>query len=103
MPPSGKNCSSDTRRDRGLEAGGAHQLERAQVEVPGARVDRGPAVALDHERAHAVVGEEQRRRQADHAAADDQDRDLFDAGRHLVHEPSSALAARTSRTVPSGR
>ena len=85
--------------DRVLEVGGAHQLERAQVEVPGARVDRGSAVALGHERRHAVLGEEQRGRQADHAASHDQDRDLFDARRHLVHEPLLRLAARTSRTV----
>ena len=66
-----------TVRARYVQPDGAQQLERAQLEVPGARVDRGAAVALDRQRRDAVMGEEQRRGQAHEASAHDQDRDLL--------------------------
>src|ERR671933_75598 len=55
----------------------AQRLHGAELEVAGARVDRRAGVALDRQRRDAVVAEQHGGRQADHAAADDQDRDLL--------------------------
>ena len=60
-----------------LDSRTAVQLDRALHEEGGARVDRGTGMALHHEMWHAVVGEEQRHRQAHQAATDDQYRNLF--------------------------
>ena len=57
-----------------LDAGDAHQLDRAQLEVAGPRMDRGAVVLLDREHLDAVLGQEHRRRQPDQAAADHEDR-----------------------------
>ena len=59
----------------------AQDLHRPNLEVPGARVDRGAGVALDGQRLDAVAGEQQGGRQPDEAAADDQDRGLLLHGR----------------------
>ena len=56
-----------------LEAGRAKDLDRAQLEVAGARVDRRARVSLDRQAADPVKPQEQRGREADQAAADDQD------------------------------
>ena len=56
---------------RVLEPDLAQDLHRAQLEVPGAGVDRGTRVALYGERPHAVMAEEHRGGQPDEAAADD--------------------------------
>ena len=55
-----------------LDAGDAHQLDRAQLEVAGARMDGRAVVLLDRQHVDTVLGEEHRRRQPDQAAADDQ-------------------------------
>ena len=60
-----------------LEPDLAEHLHRAQLEVAGARMDRGAGVALHRQRRHAVVAEQHGGRQAHQAAADDQDRDLL--------------------------
>ena len=57
----------------GLDAGDAHELDGAQVEVAGTRVDGGPFVLLDRQRLHPVVGQEHGVGQADQAAAHYQD------------------------------
>ena len=55
-----------------LEPGRAKDLDRAQLEVAGARVDRRARMSLDRQAADPVEAEEQRGREADQAAADDQ-------------------------------
>jgi hypothetical protein len=58
--------------DRVLEPGRAQDLHRAEVEVSGPGVDRGARVPLDRQHVDSVMAQEQRGRQADQAAADDQ-------------------------------
>ena len=53
-----------------------HQLVRAQLEVARPWMDRRAVVLLDRQHLDPVLGEEHRRRQPDHAAADDHDRHL---------------------------
>ena len=55
-----------------LEPGRAQDLHRAEVEVAGLGVDRGARVPLDRQHLDSVPAQEQRGRQADQAAADDQ-------------------------------
>src|SRR5690606_18589422 len=54
------------------EAHLAQDLDRADLEVAGARVDGRAGVALDDERLDAVRGEQRRGREPYEAAADDQ-------------------------------
>ncbi len=63
--------------DRLLQADRAVGLDRALADERGSRVDRRAAVPLEHERRNAVVAQEDRSRQPDEAAADDQDRNVF--------------------------
>src|SRR5690606_28604843 len=51
----------------------AQDLDRADLDVAGARMDGRAGVAFDYERLDAVRAEQRRRREADQAAADDQD------------------------------
>ena len=60
------------RLDAGLKPDRAQHLERAQVKMPGARMDGGAMVALDRERRHAMPGEKACGGKPDQAAADDQ-------------------------------
>ena len=60
------------RPDLVLDAGLAEQLERAQVEVRGPRQSRPAPEPLHGQRAHAVLREEHRRRQAHEPSARDQ-------------------------------
>jgi hypothetical protein len=76
-----------------LEPHLAQQLHRAQLEVPGARVDRGAGVALGRQRRDAVVAQQHRGRQPHEAAADDQDGDF------LVRH-GATLAASAPRANP---
>ena len=59
--------------DRLLKTGRAEDLHRAELEVARARVDRGARVPLNRQAADSVEPQEQRGREADKAAADDQD------------------------------
>ena len=59
--------------DRLLEPGRPQDLDRAQLEVTRARVDRRAGVPLDGQATDPVEPQEQRGRQPDEAAADDQD------------------------------
>jgi len=59
--------------DRLLEPGCAQDLDRAELEVAGARMDRCARMALDRQAADPMQAQEQRGRQADQTPADDQD------------------------------
>jgi hypothetical protein len=65
------------RDDALLDAGDAHQLQRAQLEIPGARVDGRAAVLLHRQAADAVQTQEHRGGKSHQAAADDQDGNVF--------------------------
>ena len=60
----------------------AVRLDRALVDESSPRVDRRAAMPLENERRHAVMTEEDRGRQPDEAAADDQNGNVF--VRHLA-------------------
>ncbi len=62
-----------SRRHLLLDARRPEQLDRAQVEVSSARHGRTAAQPLDHERRHAVLGEEHGGREPDKAPAGDHD------------------------------
>ncbi len=67
-----------------LETDGAQDLHRPLVERGRARMDRRADVALHHEVRHSVLCEEHGGRQADEAAADDEDGEMaFGHGRLL--------------------
>ena len=70
------NSRAEAREDLLLEADASPQLDRALEEERRARVDRRPRMPLHDERRDAVVREEERGREPDEAAADDQDRDF---------------------------
>ena len=57
----------------------AEDLHRARADAGGAREDRRRRVTLDHERAHAVAGEADRRDEARRAGSDDERRHLLGA------------------------
>ncbi len=63
----------------GLDAGDAHELDGAELEVAGSGMDGRAVVLLDRQRLDPVLGEEHRRRQSDEAPTHDQHR----ARRHL--------------------
>src|ERR1019366_2053447 len=80
-----------------LDARGAEHLEGPQVKVRGARVDRGSSVTLDRERADSVQAEEHRGREADEAAADDQNRHALSCRRAI----DAAMHSAASTDWPS--
>ena len=84
-----------------LEPRLAQDLHRADLEVTGARVDGGAGVALGGDRADAVAAEQHRGRQADQAAADDQDWCLLSMGRDA--SPRRVHVATESRDVHDSR
>jgi len=59
--------------DHVFQPDGLQELERPELEVTGARMDRGAGVALDRERGDVEMGEEHGGREPDQAAAHDQD------------------------------
>ena len=56
----------------GLDTGDAHELDGAELEVAGARMDGRALVLLDRQRLDPVLGEEHRRRQPDEAPTHDE-------------------------------
>jgi len=70
-----------------LNAAIAKDLQGALMESGRPRMDGRPGMALDGQRLDALRGQQERRRQADQAAADDQDRNLVDARRVLLLPP----------------
>jgi hypothetical protein len=73
--------------DRLLEPGRPEDLDRAELEVAGARMDRGARVPFDRQAADAVEAQEQRSRETDQAPADD--RDVSVLGAHPTLSTSS--------------
>ena len=73
--------------DRLLEAGRPQDLDRAELEMTGARVDRSSRVSLHRQAADPVHTQEQRGRETHQAPADDQDIGFL--GAHPVFSTSS--------------
>ena len=73
MAPSGQELLFGGAFDLVLDVGLTEQLQRAQVEVRGARHRRATPQTLECDGGDALLGQEHGRRQADQAAASDQD------------------------------